>query len=101
MRKCGPTQWVAFDLDDLDYITWVATGLSDAASAAVELENSGTWWPLVVDHATGELTGLFAGPGHPSPGLAHVIPVTSHAVIRVNDGVRQRDLDGGFIHLVS
>jgi hypothetical protein len=100
MRRCGPTRWVAFDLDDLDYIVWGSVGLSSSATAAVELENSGTWWPLTVNHQTGDLTGLFAGPNHPAPGAAHVIPVTSHAVIRVSDGLVQRDLDGGFIHLI-
>lgn len=100
MRECGPTRWVAFDRDDLDEITWVSSGLSSIATAAAELENSGTWLPLTVNHVTGELTGMFAGPDHLAPGSAHVVPVTSHVVIRVNDGERQRDLDGGFIHLI-
>jgi hypothetical protein len=100
MRECGPTRWVAFDRDDRDYITWSSTGLSSSATAAVELEASGTWIPLTVDHVTGDLTGLFAGPDHVSPGSAVVVPVTSHVVIRIVDGLVQRDLDGGFIHLV-
>lgn len=100
MRRCGPTRWVAFDRDDRDYITWGSTGLSGAATAAAELEESGVWWPLTVNAQSGELTGLFAGPDHPSPGAARVVPTTSHVVIRIVDGLVQRDLDGGFIHLV-
>lgn len=100
MRICGPTRWVAFDRDDRDYITWGSTGLSSSATAAAELEQSGTWIPLTVDHTTGNLTGLFAGPDHPAPGSAHVVPVTSRVNIRIIDGLVQRDLDGGFIHLL-
>lgn len=100
MRVCGPTRWVAFDRDDRDYITWGSTGLSSQATAAAELEESGTWIPLTVDHTTGDLSALFAGPDHPTPGAAHVVPVTSHVVIRINDGLVQRDMDGGFIHLI-
>lgn len=100
MRTCGPTRWVAFERHDRDYITWGSTGLSNDATASVELENSGVWWPLTVNHATGELTAFFAGPDHPSPNPAHVVPATSHVNIKVNDGLVQRYLDGGFIHLV-
>jgi len=100
MRECGPTRWVAFDRDDRDYITWGSTGLSGSATAAAELESSGNWLPLTVDPATGALSGLFAGPDHPSPGIAYVIPTTSRVVIRINDGLVQKDMDGGFIHLL-
>lgn len=100
MRECGPTRWVAFDRDDRDYIVWGSVGLSSSATAAAELEQSGDWLALTVNHQTGDLTGLFAGPDHPSPGAAHVVPVTSHVVIRIIDGLVQRDLDGGFIHLI-
>lgn len=99
-RACGPTRWVAFERHDRDYIYWGSEGLSGAATAEVELENSETWLPLVVDHETGDLYGMFAGPDHPAPGAAHVVPDTSHARIRVTDGLVVRYLDGGFIHLV-
>lgn len=99
-RTCGPTLWVEFDRDDRDYIEWGSTGLSSAATAAAELENSGVWHNLTVDHQTGTLTGYFAGPNFPSPAPATVITGTSHVVIRITDGGIRRDIDGGFIRLV-
>jgi hypothetical protein len=99
-RQCGPKKWVAFERKALDFISWGSQGLSDTATAAVELENSGTWWDLVIDPVSGELTGYFAGPDQPSPGSAHVIPVTSHATVKITESGVERYLDGGFIHLI-
>lgn len=99
-RECGPGRWVGFDRTDRDYVTWSTVGLSGAATASAELENSGTLIPLTVNATTGDLTGYFSGPNHPSPSPAVVVTVTSHVELHISDGGVQRTLDGGFIRLL-
>lgn len=91
---------VVFDLgrsDRLD-ISWPIDGESDSAAASVELEGNGTWLPLTI--SGGYATGYFAGPAFTTPSPAHVVPVTSHALVKVVDGRITVIRDGGFIRLV-
>lgn len=79
-------------------ISWPIDGQSDTATAEVELEESGTWWALTI--AGGFATGYFAGPQYSTPAPAHIVPKTSHALIKVTDGRITVIRDAGFIRLV-
>jgi hypothetical protein len=92
---------VDFTEDDRDYVTWDIGGISDAATGSFDLERSETWHELSIDDATRTATALFCGPGVQNPGFAVVVPTTSHVRLRITDGTVQRDLDGGFIRLVT
>lgn len=85
---------------DRDFISWPTTGIAPGGSftVSVELEDSGSWWPL--DIGTNEVVGYFAGPDFPSPGGAHVVTETSHCKLRVVSDLISVTLDGGFIQLV-
>lgn len=98
MTVCTPGVVVDLPLADRWYIDWPISGQSDTATAAVELEASGTWHSLVI--SGGYASGYFAGPSFVTPGLAVVVPVTSHCLIQVIDGPITITFDGGFIRLV-
>jgi hypothetical protein len=81
-------------------ITWDARGISDTASAAIEIEGDGVWHPLEIELIPGQLVGYFAGPDFPSPSPAVVITHTSWCRIRIIDGGSTVFRDGGFIRLI-
>jgi hypothetical protein len=94
--SCPGSRAVRLRRFDRDYIAWPISGMQVNAAAYVELEGDGQWHPLV--SGPGEVLGYFAGPDHPSPAPAVVVPTTSHCEIRViTGGVTQVTLDGGMI----
>lgn len=97
MSACVTSVVVDLGRGDRFDISWPIDGASDSAVAEVELEESGTWWQLTI--ADGFATGYFAGPDFASPAPAHVVPATSHAMIRVTDGRTTVLRDGGFIRV--
>lgn len=98
MTACATAKVVDLGRADRFDINWPIPGVADTASASVELEESGTWWTLIV--AAGLATGYFAGPDFISPSPAHVVTATSHVKIKIIDGRRTEVRDGGFIRLV-
>jgi len=97
MATCTARDYVRLNRADRSTISWPVTGVADTDSADVSLEN-GPWWPLEI--GPGTVTGYFAGPDYASPSPAHVVPVTSHARIRISNADISETFDGGFIQLV-
>jgi hypothetical protein len=97
MATCTARGFITLGRKDRTTREWPVTGVADTDSADVSLEG-GPWWPLEV--GIDVVTGYFAGPDHPSPSPAHVVPVTSHAEIRISNGQISETFDGGFIQLV-
>jgi hypothetical protein len=97
MSQCMTKGVVDLGRADRIDISWPVDGISGSATAAVELDESGTWWALII--ADGLATGYFAGPDYPSPSPAHVVATTSHARLKIIDGRVTVVQDGGFIRL--
>lgn len=97
MTTCNPT-WAELGREDRRFVTWPVENLPEGATVTVSLE-AGDWWPLQTSPTS--VTGFFAGPDFATPGSAHVVPVTSHAQIRVVTDTTTETFDGGYIQLVG
>jgi hypothetical protein len=85
---------------DQETIYWDVDGLPVGATASVQLEGFGAWYPLVISTDQTRLQILVAGPDYPTPDADLVLTVTSHCEIRVVKGTLSKTLDGGYIELV-
>lgn len=84
-----------------DLIAWDVSGLPAGASASLQLEGAGTWYPLMISTARDMISVMAAGPLHPAPATGTIIvPTTSHTEIRVQTGPIDVYLDGGYIELL-
>lgn len=81
-------------------ITWDVDGLPADAVAAVQVEGSGPWRPLIISADRDMMSVWSAGPDFTDPGDVLVVTGTSHTEIRVVAGLTTIFLDGGFIELV-
>ena len=98
---CEPQLVWELSRRDQEMIFWDVDGLPGGATASVQLEGAGPWYPLVVGTDNMTLHILAAGPSFPTPTAALVVPKTSHCEIRIVSGVLSKTLDGGYIKLVS
>lgn len=96
MTTCNPT-WAELGRADRRFVTWPIDNLPEGATVEAALE-SGSWLPLQTSPTSA--TGYFAGPDFVTPGLANVVPVTSHVQIRVVTTDTSETFDGGYIQLV-
>jgi hypothetical protein len=96
MASCTPI-YPKLGHADRNFISWPTTGITSGGdfTVTVELERSGVQWPLTI--GVDEAIGYFAGPDYPSPGLAHVVPTTSHCELHVVSSQVSVTLEGGFI----
>ncbi len=97
MSVCEPLEVVDLGRFDRIFIEWPIGGVSESASASIQLEGTGQWHPLVI--ADGWASGFFAGPNFPNPSPAIGVPATAHTVLRIVDGLIQVDRDGGIIRV--
>lgn len=96
MTTCRPT-WAELRRDNRRFVTWPVENMPESATATVSLE-AGPEWALQTSPTS--VTGYFAGPDFVTPGIAHVVPVTSHAEIRIVTADTNETFDGGYIQLV-
>jgi hypothetical protein len=96
VTTCRPT-WAELGRADRRFITWPVENMPQGATATVSLE-AGAAWALQVSPTS--VTGYFAGPDFTNPTPAHVVPVTSHAEIRIVTTDTSETFDGGYIQLV-
>ena len=85
---------------DQETISWDVDGLPDGASASVQLEGNGPWYPMVISTDRTALQILAAGPDFTSPVATLIVAATSHCEIRIVKGTLSKTLDGGYILLV-
>lgn len=100
MSRCDP-EIVSWELSrrDQETVSWNVDGLPDGATASLQLEGTGSWYPMTISTDRTMLTLLMSGPDFPAP-LGVPVPVTSHCEIRVVKGTLSKTLDGGYIKLV-
>lgn len=99
MSTCE-TQSVDLARNDRVHISWPVDGIGPTDLAQARLE-TGPWVPLVLAADGETVIGYFAGPDFLVPGVATVVPRTSHVTIQIITATETISFDGGFIRLTG
>lgn len=86
---------------DRDYISWPIWGAAEGEVMMVQVEGNPDWHEVLV--RKGAAVGYFAGPNHPNPGSAIVVPRTASCVLewRSRSGAVRVSRRAGFIELID